>query len=397
MSKLCKSCGSKELEMNDGCLVCTECGVINSSQNDFADDPVQQLTTNDKLFSKQTVHSSIHNKLPTTTPARKFGIKLAETIAANYNFTGDMKKNLMLIYKKSMNHKTFFNCSKKEILAGVCSYVTMMNYDMPIAIEYICDAIGCDGYEFGRIYNLFINAFPQHKPQAKPIEELVPQIISDNHFDKEEINQLEKRVIDIICLERVCWLVEGRSPILLINAASYLAWKSIKPNDRFKVGFTEFCQLIGMQYVKTISERVKELTAAMIKLANQMPSVKYSSIKINKKNVVFYIDYIVKYPNSLIYDLKNDIKNGLDQSFSFENVEMANDNETISWMESFKQPNLDRKRKHSVDSNDVSLESEKGNDDDEDPEISDTEIESYLRLDKEVKMILKLRKKAKLL
>jgi len=396
----CQSCGS-EYEKEDGYMVCIGCGLVNESKVEFAEDPLQRLRTNDmELFGSQRVHASIRNELVSnsyTTPARKMGIKVAETLAVNYNFTSEMKDYLMRYYNKAINHENFFKCSQKnkEILAAVCAYITLMNYNESIAIQYICGAIGCDGYDFGQIYTLFVSSFPDLKPTAKPIEELVPSVLMDYNMEKEEVIKLRQRIIDIISIEKACWLVDGRSPIHLISAALYLSWKSLKPYERARVKFTQFCHQFGLRYTQTTSDRIKELNDVFIKLARHIPIVKHRSIQIDKNNIALYIEDIIQYSNSLIYDLRRHVYLTIstDHSQDIKHHNSNIDNDT-KWMNSFKrktyydqfetQPNLDNQENRDPQHSAIS-----------DPHISDTEIDGYLRSDREIKIYKKLRKRAK--
>jgi transcription initiation factor TFIIIB Brf1 subunit/transcription initiation factor TFIIB len=394
---ICNSCGS-EYEREDGYLVCTGCGLVAENWVQFADDPMQTLNTNDmQLFSSQTIQASIRNELVSncyTTPARKMGIRVAETLAVNYNLSAEMKDYLKRYYERAINHENFFKCSlkNKEILAAVCAYITLMNYNESIAIQYICGAVGCDGYDFGQIYTQFLNAFPECKPTAKPIEELVPSVLMDYNFDNSEVIKLRERIIDIISIEKACWLVDGRSPIHLISATTYLAWKSLKPYERARVKFTQFCSSFGLRYTQTTCDRIKELNDVFIKLAKHIPIVKHQSIKIHKNNIALYIDDIIQYSNSLIYDLRRDVYINFytDDSSHEIKVENLNSQNETKWMNSFK-----RKVNYDKYQNDKKQILIKENEENEEPDISDTEIDGYLRSENEIKIYKKLQKRAK--
>lgn len=395
LSPICASCGCDAFEKESGCRVCTNCGTLLNNSHEFADDPLQTMATNDTdLFKNQALHASIRRGFSTSdvTPCQKMAIEVAEMLASNFNFQKQMKDYLMENYKKALHHEHFLKCSQrsKEILAAVCAYVTLMNFDNTIAIECVCNAVGCDGYQFKQIQNQLLADFPQLKPSGRPIEELVPSIVHDYKFDADEVQQLEQRVINMICIEKACWLVDGRSPIHLINAAIFLGWKSIKPYARAKVRFHQFCETVGMKQHKTTHHRVKELTSALIRLANFLPAVDSQSIQINKNNIALYIDDVLRYSNSLIYDLQMTLKesnkkkktNGYDDDYF--------DDE--NWMKSFKRTKPVKKIKSINDGR-----REDNNVANDDPDISDTEINSYLRSETEVEFIKKLRKKSDLI
>ena len=180
-------------------------------------------------------------------------------------------------------------------------------------------------------------------------------------------------------LERDCWMIEGRTPVHIIFAASYLAWKSVKPYDRRKVNLTEYCRKTGIEYKHTTSQRVTELLNAIITLANnQMLSPKK---KITKNNIGIFLDQILEYRSSLVYDFNQKIKqrNGL-QTYE------TNSDGTPNMFSVFK-----RKFKESEESNAQTT----GHSVTGDEEIDDKEIDLYLRDPTEVKYIKKLKSLAR--
>ena len=378
----CGLCGGNEFEQENGYRICTGCGQVDEKSVQLADDPMQVLVTrNDRLFSGQTVHNSIRNEMtPSMTCAKQMGIQMAETLALNYCFNSEMKGYLMNYYTKALNHKNFFWCSlkKKKILAAVCAYITLMNHNESIAIQYVCSAVDCTGSDFNQIYGLFIKTYPQMKPIHKPLEELVPFVLSDFHIDQEELVQLKERVLHIISIEKACWLIDGRSPLHVIIAAAYLAWKSLIPNQRAAVDFTEFCKTFGINCRKTSSTRIKEFTDMFIKLAQHIPLVKMRQKKITRNNIAFFIDDIIQYPNSLIYDLKNE----LNQKLGLKEISEDSDQK---WMKSFKRKATNERVKP-LEANNCQQVCQ---------DFSDTEIDGYIRDEKEIKLIKRLKKRVK--
>lgn len=170
-------------------------------------------------------------------------------------------------------------------------------------------------------------------------------------------------------------MIEGRTPVHIIFAAAFLAWKSVEPYDRRKVKLTDFCRKIGIDCKHTTSQRVTELFNAIKTLATNAPDLR--GREITKNNIGIYLDRILEYKSSLIYDFNQKMKKRND----FKSVGATDDN-----MFSF----FKRKFKENDESNPNHNESVNG-----DQEISDSEIESYLRNPKEVKYIKKLKSIAK--
>ena len=391
--KSCESCGSNDFETEKGYKICTDCGHVNNKSIQLADDPMQVLMVSNSghMFANQKVHNTIRNELlanQRTTSVQQMGIETAETLALNYCFNSEMKSYLMHIYRKALEDKNFFRSSlkNKRILAAVCAYVTLMNHNESIAIQYICSSVDCNGFDFGQMYSLFVNTFPESKPEAKPIEELVPSILADFRINEEDINQLKGRVIDIISIEKNCWLIDGRSPLHLITAATYLAWKSLAPKERAAIDFKDFSEMFGIQYKKTTIHRIKELNNVLIKLAQLIPWVKFRRMRVHRNNVAFFVDDIIQYPNSLIFDLRADVYRKI------KNKENYCEEEDTLWINTFKKNKIGTKRSATSETKKVSHKKMK-----EDSDISDSEINLYIRNENEIKMIKKLRKRAKIL
>lgn len=375
----CDVCGGNDFEQVDGYSVCTGCGQVDENRVQLADDPMQLHAPNDRLFNGQTVTSAIHHAVtPTMTSAKQMGLQMAETLALNFRFTTEMKGYLSMWYKKAMNHRNFFWCclKKKRVLAAVCVYITLLNYNEPIAIQFVCSAVDCTGSDFNQIYSLLINTYPEMKPIYKPLEELVPSVFKDLGIASGESAQLEERVLNIISIEKACWLTEGRSPLHVIIAATYLAWKSLLPNRRASIDFTEFCKTFGINMKKTSSRRIKEFTDMFIRLAQQIPMVKAKQKKVSRNNIAFFIDDIIQYPNSLIYDLKKEWNQKLGHK------ENSEDNDQ-KWMKSFKRKMGHKEVKPEDNGCQQVVE-----------DFSDTEIDGYIRNEKEIKLIKRLRKRA---
>ncbi|XP_054159887.1 transcription factor IIIB 50 kDa subunit-like [Oppia nitens] len=417
----CGNCGS-ELDNESGHIVCTGCGRADDSGLELAADHNQPTFANDShRFANQSMNASVRYELYAhvmqnngLTHARQHGMKIAETLADHYYFTNDMKEYLKRYYSKAWNHKNFLRCSlrTKQILAAVCAYVTLMINDHPIAIHYMCSGlpIPCNVFDFNKIYKVFVEVFPECKPITKPIEELVPSVLKEmgiikiveNDIDSHEDKALIKRVMDIVSIEKACWLVEGRSPLYVITAATYLGWKSLKPLERMNFKFAHFCKKFMIRSSVTIVDRVKEQNDIFIKLAKNIPMVKLKSTRVHRNNVALFVDDIIQYSNSLIFDLRAEIYNKLNdrqqqqpKSITTETIPQEDnysDDNDKQWMNNFKRKvYYHRSGLKNSDSNQVFVREEE--EENEEPDISDTEIDKYLRSDAEIKCIKKLHKK----
>ncbi|CAG2123393.1 unnamed protein product, partial [Medioppia subpectinata] len=138
-----------------------------------------------------------------------------------------------------------FRCASldtKRVLSTICVYIALLDDKNAVTIGHVCNAAGCTTGDFNRVFNQVIKEYPELRPEKMSIESLVPVVLSEANVAVNERKILEEKVLKILELERECWLIEGRTPVHIIYAAAYLAWKSLKPYDRRKVRLPEFCR-----------------------------------------------------------------------------------------------------------------------------------------------------------
>ncbi|CAG2116650.1 unnamed protein product, partial [Medioppia subpectinata] len=203
------------------------------------------------------------------------------------------------------------------------------------------------------------------------IEELVEPTLNGCHFDDDERPELIQRVIELLRVVRDCWLIEGRSPVHIIYGTTYLSWKSLKPWIRSKVKLTEFCRLHSIEYKHTTVERVGEIFDVLKRLGQRIPGKE--AFKFTKQNIAIYINDILTYNSSLLFDLNNHFKTTATSS-----------EPSTHWTNTLK-----RRRKPAPTAPEAMAASA---DQQKDEEFSDTEINAYIRSKTEVKKIKKIKK-----
>jgi hypothetical protein len=124
---------------------------------------------------------------------------------------------------------------------------------------------------------------------------------------------------------------------------------------------------------------VTEAFNALKRLASKLPGKE--KFKFTKQNIAIYIDDILQYRTSLLFDLNQQMKckNANDDLNSF--------TKSIDWVNAFKRKTYDSKRQEEQTQY-QNVVNKTGSDE----EISDTEIDSYIRDKKEVKLIKRLKK-----
>lgn len=439
-SRYCHNCKSTTVfEDFNGSEVCTECGRTHEGGGLQLVDEQRYFVSNDQAITinKPQLLGKNEDASNRLTQSKKMAIKFAETLASNFKFTTEMNNELTHLYRWSLNHNEFCNSylKTKQVLAGVCTYIVMLNYNQTVPMKILCTAVDASLSQFVQVYNSFLNANPDMKPTgAKLIEEMVPFVINEYKFlgsDKDNPNELIARIRDVLKLAKVCWLIDGRSPVELIQAATYIAWISLKPDERCKIPFKKFCQRLGLPFDQPlVKKRIRELTDLMTSLGNRLPWMKLSqAIKVNRRNLAWHIGEILRFKLCLIEDLKKECMNqkqndtafstfnsceGMDSSselsplFSHASEDSAdssdqnnnsrafknvrNDASELEWMQKFKIKTAKQKRKK--DDPVLATTGNVNNEEILDEEISDTEIDSYIRTPEQVRTFKKIKKVA---
>ena len=319
--------------------------------------------------------------------------QIIDELCLGFDLNQSTKESANEKYETISKHISFNFTSKqtKNILSAVCLYLTLSEDKKPLTITQICSKIDININDFGRVYNQVTKEFSHLKTESVSIENLVEVILKEAVFEDEEREAIIQRVIQLIRVVRQCWLIEGiidlnvnylikcnsgRSPVHIIMGAAYLGWKSLKPSIRKKVKLTEFCRIVSIEYKHTTSKRVNEIFNALKKLGQKIPGKE--KFQFTPQNIAIFIHDILDYSNSLLFDLS------LDVSKQFRAVANNTEDSASKWINTFKK--IDRNQNLS---NFTEIDS-KGELKEE--QISDSEIDCYIRSKPEVKKIKKLKK-----
>lgn len=114
----------------------------------------------------------------------------------------------------------------------------------------------------------------------------------------EDSKVLMKRSVSLVELAGDSWIVTGRKPLPIILATVYLAWQSLKPNKpRLSFTLDKFCQLAKVQKHKSAITRISELKEALCKLGKEIPWVGET---VKPGNVVQHVGDILEHRHVLL-------------------------------------------------------------------------------------------------
>lgn len=99
--------------------------------------------------------------------------------------------------------------------------------------------------------------------------------LSPSHVPEElaeSCQALSRRAVALVELAGESWIVTGRRPIPIMTAAMYLAWQSLKPSRlRLKYTLEKFCRVAQVTPHKVAKKRVAEMKEVLCKLGKEIP------------------------------------------------------------------------------------------------------------------------------
>ncbi|XP_046870675.1 transcription factor IIIB 50 kDa subunit [Hypomesus transpacificus] len=114
----------------------------------------------------------------------------------------------------------------------------------------------------------------------------------------EDVKALTKRAIALIELAADTWIVTGRQPVPMMIACTFLAWQSLRPTkDRLKYSVDKFCQMAKVNRNQTAPKRVMELKKVLSKLGQEIPWLR---VEVTLANVMPHVDDIMENQSALL-------------------------------------------------------------------------------------------------
>uniref|UniRef100_A0A1A7WNW4 Transcription factor IIIB 50 kDa subunit n=1 Tax=Iconisemion striatum TaxID=60296 RepID=A0A1A7WNW4_9TELE len=270
----CPSCGSSNIVDDDlycnAQLVCVDCGTV-VSEGSLADDPVGG---SDISYSRSAV---------TKIPCRNLrkGLMRVKEISRIIRVRREIEDLALSYFKQVYEHEDFINVSltKKEVLAGCCVLVSCRQRNWPITVATISFLLNADQALVGGVFKDMltilkletltvgvIDVLEAHCQEYKISSDQVPEEFA------EDCVALTKRAKALVELAAESWIVTGRKPIHMVMAATYLAWQSLKPNKhRLKISLDRFCHLAKVQKHQSAMTRILELKKVLCKLGREIP------------------------------------------------------------------------------------------------------------------------------
>lgn len=298
---LCPGCGSTNIVEDDlysqHQMVCVDCGSV-VSEGALAPDPLEGTAVS---YSRTT---AVAKK-----PCKNLieGLQRVKAICRILRVNEEIEDLADVYYNQAYQHQSFINVTlhKKHILAGCCILVSCRLRNWPITMGTVGYLVDSDPIEVGGIYQdmlkvLNINApivgvtdvMHTHSQEYKIGPSHVPEELSENS------NDLTRRAVALVELAADTWIVTGRKPTPVMMAAIYLAWQSLKPS-KLRLGFSlsKFCQMAKVKQQQPATKRIAEIKEVLCKLGKELPWIVGA---VTPDNVVRQVEDILKNRNALL-------------------------------------------------------------------------------------------------
>ncbi|XP_053318134.1 transcription factor IIIB 50 kDa subunit [Spea bombifrons] len=377
----CPDCGSSDIvddaHYSQDQLVCADCGFILS-------EGLLTTTHTEEGFLQAVRFSESTGERDTISRSKLHGIKRVRDLCKVLRLPDSFTDTAVSYYEQAFSHPTFHfvTLQKKEIVMGCCVYVTCRQHRWPLTMGTVCSLLYTKKELFASVYLDAVQVLKLDVPSLGLQDLVKSHCKSFKLFQNsssaprgyaEDLEKVLERTLQTVELASDVWLVTGRHPIPIVSAAAYLSWQSLQPS-RLSCTFTRFCKLSDVDFPPPATKRLKELHEIFLKLAAQLPWLKV--LPLNKKTVVQHLGDILKHRT---YLLRRALE-ATDTGDGDGKADTLSPPGQPSPATSFLPPCLTHppKRKHSQafpqDRQDVTG----------DEDISDSEIEQYLRTPAEV-------------
>uniref|UniRef100_A0A3B5L0H3 Transcription factor IIIB 50 kDa subunit n=1 Tax=Xiphophorus couchianus TaxID=32473 RepID=A0A3B5L0H3_9TELE len=275
MSKLsCPGCGSSNIVDDDlycqAQLVCVDCGTV-VSEGTLADDPVGGTAV---------------TKKPCLNLIK--GLERVKEMCRILRLNSEIEDLALTYFRQAYQQESFINVTlqRKEVLVGCCVYVSCRQRNWPITLGTISSLLDADQTLVGGVYQEMIKILNIQAPFVN-IADLA-----------EDSKVLTKRAVALVELAGDSWIVTGRRPLPIMMAATYLAWQSLNPNKhRLRLSLDKFCHLAKVQKRNPAVTRITELKEVLCKLGRELPWVRET---VTQDDVVRLVGDILEHRHTLL-------------------------------------------------------------------------------------------------
>lgn len=196
---------------------------------------------------------------------------------------------------------------KKEVVVGCCVLITCRQHNWPLTMGAICTLLYADLDVFSSTYMQIVKLLGLDVPSLC-LADLVKSYCSSFKLFQaspsmpakyvEDKDKMLSRTLLLVELANETWLVTGRHPLPIITAATFLAWQSLRPSDRLTCSLARFCKLANVDLPYPAASRLQELLAVLLQMASQLAWLQV--LRLDKRSVVKHIGDLLQHRHMLV-------------------------------------------------------------------------------------------------
>ncbi|XP_053742502.1 transcription factor IIIB 50 kDa subunit [Synchiropus splendidus] len=302
MTSTCSNCGSTNVVEDDlyaqNQLVCADCGLV-VSEGILTGNPSEGTDVSYAFTSAATKKPCLNLKK---------GVLRVQAICRTLRLNQEIEEHSIKFFKQTYQHEKFINVlnSKKDILGGCCILLSCRLLNWPVSMGTIACMLDSDAMTVAGVYQDMVQVANVTSPfvsittliEAHCVEYKLGSDCVAEEF-AESTRSLAKRTEALLELAADTWIVTGRKPIFIMMAAVYLAWQSLNPTrNRLKVTLSKFCKMARVNKLAMALTRVAEIKEVLVKLGKEIP---WARQPVTPDNVVELVEDILKHRTSLLF------------------------------------------------------------------------------------------------
>uniref|UniRef100_A0A3B1JAC9 Transcription factor IIIB 50 kDa subunit n=1 Tax=Astyanax mexicanus TaxID=7994 RepID=A0A3B1JAC9_ASTMX len=306
----CPECGSSNVVEDDlysqKQWVCEDCGSLVS-------EGVFTTTLSDEQHSRTVPYYESTETSKKPCPNLIKGLIRVRALCRILRVPGDMESGAVSLFERAYGNPAFLQVrlQKKEVLGGACILLICRQNNRPVTMGTISNLLEVELAFVGVVYQDLIKALNIEPSTATSLINMLESYCYGYKLSPGEVaevfaetpRRLVERSTALAELAADTWLVTGRQPLPLLMACVYVAWQSLKPMGRMKVSLNKFCVIGGLgkevcgARKDTAHKRVVELRDVLCKLGKELPWLRGDTVE--PGTVAKLVDDILKHRQAL--------------------------------------------------------------------------------------------------
>ncbi|XP_006201196.1 transcription factor IIIB 50 kDa subunit [Vicugna pacos] len=302
----CPDCGSTELvedsHYSQSQLVCSECGCV-------VTEGVLTTTFSDEGNLREVTYSRSTGENEQVSRSQQRGLRRVRDLCRVLQLPPTFEDTAVAYYQQAYRHSGIraARLQKKEVLVGCCVLITCRQRNWPLTMGTICTLLYADLDVFSGTYMQIVKLLGLDVPSLCLVDLVKTYCSSFKLFQAspsvpakyvEDKEKMLSRTLQLVELADETWLVTGRHPLPVITAATFLAWQSLQPSDRLTCSLARFCKLANVDLPYPASSRLQELLAVLLRMAEQLAWLQV--LKLDKRSVVKHIGDLLQHRHTLV-------------------------------------------------------------------------------------------------